>query len=609
MWDARARARGRESASEESGRRSGKKKASEGNEFAHGGQDEAMAMTGKVEFESDGDPRLAGYSKKEMADSIARAMEEVRSERERAGEGDATGALGAVDFPEDSWNTPTHLIARPRDEKDHEALKVTLSKLLTSHDVDLVSKNVKITAGVDPTMWPEGLDRAVYALKSIFESLGGDYLHPDFTLLKGLDWIEAPNSRDLDGKIAGAWAPLERHVGSLFGHLYQWQLAKDAGNKATIVVDSDGLDPVKLAVPVTSFGAIIDHAPADFDIILLNAYSNSTGSRVIEQFPDQKGNTVQLTTWREPGRTGLTTYVISDTFPDKVFNYASIKGAGYFDSWIVDDLCTHNVMDDKGRVVGEDSPEASKPLLTCYHANGVLSTEVASKSWYKYESDNDDDDGSSHHKHSSSKASLGEDESKESKSEPKDSKDEVKNTHDKRVDVADDDDVKDSKGVKKSSKTVAAQVDDELAWVKADDIVIDASSKKTRTKSIETIEQALAPLSNAEASLGAVPRVTSAQTDKSADDFVSAIRREQVSESLKLRSRRQAAIAARVAERERVQVIMKDIHDLHARGIFAGDEGFSQPALRAEAESHARVETERRARAETEVSDALEGLM
>ena len=70
-------------------------------------------------------------------------------------------------------------------------------------------------------------------------------MHPDFSLLKGLDWIEAPNSRDLDGKIAGAWGALSNHVGTLFGHMYQWQLAKDSMNKATIIVDSDGLAPDK----------------------------------------------------------------------------------------------------------------------------------------------------------------------------------------------------------------------------------------------------------------------------------------------------------------------------------------------------------------------------
>ena len=326
------------------------------------------------------DPRLAGYSKLEVADAIKHAVEFVKKEQLEEQRLDAktpsdVGGLGSDEIPdEDTWNTPMHLMARPGAAKDRDALKVTLSKLLTTHDVELVSKNVKIIASLNPKKWPDGLDRAVYALKTVFEILEGDYLHPDFSLLKGLDWIEAPNSRDLDGKIAGAWAALSNHVGTLFGHMYQWQLAKDSMNKATIIVGSDGLAPTKLAVPVSSFGAIIDNAPAEYDIILLNTYPDVENSHTVAEFPDHRGHDLKLTTWKSPGHTGLSTYIISSSFPDRVFAYAAQKGAGYLDSWIVDDLCTHKVCDDDGEIVGMGAITARQPLLRCYRAHGVIET-------------------------------------------------------------------------------------------------------------------------------------------------------------------------------------------------------------------------------------------
>ena len=527
-----------------------------------------------------GDPKLAGLSKKEFADSIAHAVEAVRQEeRDNTSsddDEDSTHDLRAVQLPEDTWHTPTHLVARPRDNEDRASLKVTLSKLLTSHDVELVSQNVRITAGIDPKLWPEGLDRTVYALKSVFANLGGDYLHPDFTLLKGLDWIEAPNSRDLDGKIAGAWAPLERHVGLLFGHFYQWQLAKDAGNKATIIIDNNGLDPVKLAVPVTSLGAIVDHAPTDFDVILLNAYSNSTGAHVVEQFPDHKGNTVQMTTWREPGRTGLSTYIISRDFPDKVFKYAALKGAGYFDSWIVDDLCTHKVLNDKGEIVGTTSSEATQPLLNCYHVSGVLAPEMKTSSKSLH----------SHSKHGSSVGSLGDTDFGE-----EDYDEGAKTTTAAASSKA------------SSSSSSSSKTQDELpAWVTAADVPLkSAKSKSSKHSKSEDKDLKVDDLFTAkvpEAKLGAVQR-THVRT--SANEFVSASKRERAIEQSALLRRRHDAIAERIAERDRVQEMLNDIHALHARGVYAGDEGFSI------ASEH--VERERRARAAGEVEDALQDLM
>lgn len=183
--------------------------------------------------------------------------------------------------------------------------------------------------------------------------------------------------RDIDGKINGAWAPLAHHVGEVFSHFYQWQLAKDAGNNATIIVSADGLNPVNLAVPVSSFGAIVDHAPKSYDIILLDSYAHAASSHV-DTFADHRGNAIELSKWDKPGFSGLHTYIISSTFADKVFDYASVYGAGYIESWIVDDLCTKHVVNAEGKIVGRKSPDASAPLLNCYRAKGLTRTSKSS---------------------------------------------------------------------------------------------------------------------------------------------------------------------------------------------------------------------------------------
>lgn len=322
------------------------------------------------------DPRLGGHSKREVADAIKHVVEYVKEheEEDKLKRSDDVGALGSSEASRETWNIPTLLMATPGSSKERDLLKVTLSKLLTTYDVNLVSKNVRITANVDPNAWPDGLDRSVYALKTVFEKLGGDYLHPDFSLLNGLEWIDAPLSRDLDGKIAGAWAALSHHVGTLFGHMYQWQLAKDSRNNATLIVDTDGLNPARLSVPVSSFGAIADHAPANFDVILLNNYPEAPSSKTVAEFADHRGHDIKITNWNKSGQTGLTTYIISSTFANKVFEYASKKGAGYLDSWIVDDLCTHLTVDADGKIVGANTDTATKRLLNCYHAHGVVET-------------------------------------------------------------------------------------------------------------------------------------------------------------------------------------------------------------------------------------------
>ena len=117
-----------------------------------------------------------------------------------------------------------------------------------------MKKNVRLTPSVDATRWPHDLDQAVYALKSVFEDLGGDYREPDLSLVKDLPWIKALDARDRRGRLREPCngGLVASRVSTLFAHMSQWQLAKDNGNEHTYVVNADGLNPWLLSVPVVS---------------------------------------------------------------------------------------------------------------------------------------------------------------------------------------------------------------------------------------------------------------------------------------------------------------------------------------------------------------------
>ena len=94
------------------------------------------------------------------------------------------------------WVTPTYLISLPGHKTEEDRLEANLVKLVQAHSVEAVSTNIRLVPGVDPNLWPKGIDRAVYGLKTVFELLGGDYLKPDFNLIANLPWIKSLAARD-----------------------------------------------------------------------------------------------------------------------------------------------------------------------------------------------------------------------------------------------------------------------------------------------------------------------------------------------------------------------------------------------------------------------------
>jgi len=277
--------------------------------------------------------------------------------------------------PETDWVTPMYLLHAPDDPADEARLRADLVKLVAAHGVAAVKKNVRLTPTVDATRWPHDLDRAVYALKSVFDELGGDYREPDLTLVKDLPWIKAVDARSKRGKLREPWNGdlVASRVSALFSHMAQWQLARDNGNEHTYVVDArDGLNPWLLSVPVGALGSIAHNAPKDYDVVFVNQ-PLFTGGRMFSRFPDFDGDTVQLHEWEQAGVVGLGAYLFSDRFVEKVFKHVASHGADDLDWWLVDRMCTADSVNDAGVFVGfDDAKDATRPMLRCYHALGVL---------------------------------------------------------------------------------------------------------------------------------------------------------------------------------------------------------------------------------------------
>ena len=162
---------------------------------------------------------------------------------------------------------------------------------------------------MDPTLWPKGIDRAVYGLKTVFELLGGDYLKPDFNLIANLPWINVLATREeTTGRLAKDWRDnprLAHHVGCLFAHMAQWQLAADEGLQiATYLLESDGLNPSLLSIPVGSLGSVARNAPRDYDIVIINQ-PLFAGGELFSRFEDKDGVAIEMRHWRQERRRGF----------------------------------------------------------------------------------------------------------------------------------------------------------------------------------------------------------------------------------------------------------------------------------------------------------------
>jgi len=274
------------------------------------------------------------------------------------------------------WHTPTFVISLPGRASETKRLETTLAKLKIAHGPAAVRENVRLVPGVDPTQWPRrgGLERAVYGLKTVFALLGGDYRAPDFHLVEDLPWINVLATREeKTGRLAKDWRDTPRlahHVGCLFAHMAQWQLAADEGLSDAYLLESDGLDPSLLSVPVGALGAVAQNAPSDYDIVIINQ-PLFAGGELFSRFADKDGVAIEMRAWRQEGVAGLGAYLFSDRFVAKIFAHVARHGADMVDAWLIDKMCAVNAVDANDAFVGFGGEGATRPVLKCYHALGV----------------------------------------------------------------------------------------------------------------------------------------------------------------------------------------------------------------------------------------------
>ena len=115
---------------------------------------------------------------------------------------------------------------------------------------------------------------------------------PKATQLSALPWLSFYTSRDKDGQFNDKFAKernLFTHIGCLFGHMFQWQLAADAGDDHAFMLESDAFAKTSIAFPFRDMGGLVKNAPKEYDIIFLDAPKDMTFDKPEKTFTDSNG--------------------------------------------------------------------------------------------------------------------------------------------------------------------------------------------------------------------------------------------------------------------------------------------------------------------------------
>lgn len=261
--------------------------------------------------------------------------------------GESAAGLGQK-TPIDSWTAPTYFITLGR-AGESKTIAPALQALTKTFGADAVRRNVRATPGVDIELWPEKLDVAEYAVSGVVARARlaamkeePDATHTDQAILGSLPWLDILTKRNKRGKITNPDL-LERahHFGCLLAHLGQWQLARDVGNADTMVFESDGFLPGLLGVPVSSLGAVQQYAPEDYDIVFLHhpGEGPTVGDKITE-FTSESGDAIEIYKYEHPdGPSGLSGYMFSERFVEKMLPLIASRGADMVDAWLAGHLC------------------------------------------------------------------------------------------------------------------------------------------------------------------------------------------------------------------------------------------------------------------------------
>ena len=198
----------------------------------------------------------------------------------------------------DILSTPTYIVAMEESTKDARRVAEMLEKLVTFHGPDAVKDHVHITPGINIAAWPKKIELAEYAIKEIMKKKTKEQIST-------LTWLETYTNRDKKGQVPerAKEFPLSHHIGCLWAHLYDWQMSADAGYPATVVFESDAVDPSLLGVELSTIQTVVNHAPKDFDLIFLTKRSQK-GGKLASKFEDALGNSSSCITSPNPTRSG-----------------------------------------------------------------------------------------------------------------------------------------------------------------------------------------------------------------------------------------------------------------------------------------------------------------
>jgi len=247
---------------------------------------------------------------------------------------------------------------------DSDSVEHLIKQLVRYHGTAAVKKYVRLTPGVNVNDWPKHEDTAQYALKSIMKE------KPPSTKLSALPWLSFYTSRDSHGHFNDKFARernLYGHVGCLFGHLFQYQLAHDAGDEHAWMLESDAWDPSVLGLPFIDMQNLVEEAPEDYDIIFTDNPKDGYFEKAVGSFTDVHGDKIAIYPFNGKNtQGGLSMALVSKRFHKKMFKHLAHFGGDVVDAMLKVQLCTDSMVDSHGTFTGFGA--GNKPWLKCYWA-------------------------------------------------------------------------------------------------------------------------------------------------------------------------------------------------------------------------------------------------
>ena len=248
---------------------------------------------------------------------------------------------------------------------DADRVEALVKQLAHAHGTQAVKELVRLTPGVNVHDWPEKENVAQYALKSVLENKADDM---EFSKLP---WLSFYASRDSDGHFRDKFAEerhLEHHIGCLFAHMFQFQLAYDSGYKDTYMLESDAWDPSLLALPFSAYDTLVENAPQDYDIIFIDKPLQFDHGEPVGSFEDPESGDEMLIFHlkHKSPQAGLSAALVSERFYPKFFKHVGGFGADMIDAMLKAELCVDSAFDSEGVRTGFGAGNA--PALKCYWA-------------------------------------------------------------------------------------------------------------------------------------------------------------------------------------------------------------------------------------------------